>query len=104
VQDYDALSALTGVGDQRRCAKDLATHLLWSPSRLSHHVNRIQRPDQLIRREGGPEGRGMDFVLPPEGLAATQAAAPGHVAVRETFRLRHGRWAFVDRIPLTWST
>jgi len=47
----------------------------------------------------------MDVVLPQEGLPAIQAAAPGHVAaVRETFRLRHRRWAFVDRIPLKWST
>lgn len=38
MQEDDVLSALTGVGDQRRCAKDLATYLLWSPSRLSHHA------------------------------------------------------------------
>jgi hypothetical protein len=43
MQDYDVLSALTGVGDQRWRAKDLATHLLWSPARLSHHVDRMQR-------------------------------------------------------------
>jgi DNA-binding MarR family transcriptional regulator len=32
MQDYDVLSALTGVGDQRWRGQDLATHLLWSPS------------------------------------------------------------------------
>jgi DNA-binding MarR family transcriptional regulator len=42
MQNYDELSALTGAGDQRWRAKDLATHLLWSPSRLSHHVDRMQ--------------------------------------------------------------
>ena len=34
---------MTGVSDQRWRAKDLATHLPWSPSRLSHHVDRMQR-------------------------------------------------------------
>ena len=43
IQEDDVLSALTGVGDQRRCAKDLATHLLWSPSRFPHHADQIQR-------------------------------------------------------------
>ena len=64
MQDYDVLSALTGVGDQRWRAKDLATHLLWSPSRLSHHVDRMQRRELTkraihfaARRSVPPESR-----------------------------------------------
>jgi DNA-binding MarR family transcriptional regulator len=89
MQDYDVLSALTDSTDHRRCAKDLATHLLWSASRLSHHLDRMQRRN-LIHREGCPAGPGTDIVLTPAGRAAIEAAAPSHVAaVRD---------AFIDRI------
>ena len=68
MQDYDVLSALTGVGDQRWRAKDLTTHLLWSPSRLSHHVDRLQRRE----------------------LTNTPRRLPG--------RTRHGRRADIGRL------
>lgn len=85
MQDYDVLSALTDAPDHRWCAKDLAAHLLWSPSRLSHHLDRMQRRE-LVNRAGCPQGRGTDIVLTPKGLAAIKAAAPAHVAsVRDTF-------------------
>jgi DNA-binding MarR family transcriptional regulator len=85
MQDYDVLSALADVADHRWCAKDLGSHLLWSPSRLSHHLDRMQRRE-LIRRDSCPEGRGTDVVLTAQGLAAIEEAAPGHVAaVRQAF-------------------
>jgi DNA-binding MarR family transcriptional regulator len=89
MQDYDVLSALTAAAGYRLCAKDLGTHLLWSPSRLSHHLDRMERRE-LVQRVGCPDGRGSDVVLTTAGLAAIQGAAPGHVeAVRQ---------AFIDRI------
>lgn len=85
MQDYDVLSALGESPDYRWGATDLGTHLLWSPSRLSHHLDRMQRRG-LVRREGRPDRRGSDVVLTPEGLAAIEAAAPAHVsAVRQAF-------------------
>ena len=89
MQDYDVLSALTDATEQRWCAKDLGAHLLWSPSRLSHHLDRMQRRE-LVRRVSCTEGRGSDVVLTAQGLAAIQAAAPGHVAAV--------RQAFIDRL------
>lgn len=87
--DYDVLSALTDRPGHRWCAKDLSGHLLWSPSRLSHHLDRMQRRG-LIRRENRPDGPGTDIVLTPGGLTAIQAAAFDHVeAVRR---------AFIDRL------
>lgn len=86
-QDYDVLSALSDAPGHRSCAKDLSAYLLWSPSRLSHHVDRMQRR-QLVRRGACPQGRGTDVVLTGPGLAAIAAAAPGHVAA-----VRH---AFID--------
>jgi DNA-binding MarR family transcriptional regulator len=85
MQDYDVLSALTAAAQYRLCAKDLGTHLLWSPSRLSHHLDRMERRE-LVRRAACPDGRGSDVVLAPQGLAAIKDAAPGHVeAVRQSF-------------------
>jgi DNA-binding MarR family transcriptional regulator len=84
-QDYDVLSALTDAAERRWCAKDLGAHLLWSPSRLSHHLDRMQRR-KLVRRVSCPTGRGTDVILTAQGFAAIQAAAPGHVAaVRQAF-------------------
>lgn len=85
MQDYDVLSALSDEPGHRWCAKDLGIHLLWSPSRLSHHVDRMQRRG-LVRRDSCQDGRGTDVVLTAKGLAAIEAAAPNHVAaVRQTF-------------------
>lgn len=89
MQDYDVLSALTDSPNHRWCAKDLGDHLLWSPSRLSHHVDRMQRRD-LVRRDACTEGRGTDVVLTSHGLAAIVAAAPEHVTTV--------RQAFIDRL------
>jgi hypothetical protein len=93
MQDYDVLSALTGVGDQRWRAKDLATHLLWSPSPLSHHVDRMQRREltNMPRRLPGwtRYGRRADIGR----LVCHPGGRPGHVAaVRETF---------IDRLSAT---
>lgn len=85
MQDYDVLSALTDTPHHRWSAKDLGAHLLWTPSRLSHHLDRMQRRE-LVRREPSAEGRFNDVVLTPHGLDAIRAAAPAHVeAVRHSF-------------------
>lgn len=103
LQDYDVLSALTDERRYRLCAKDLSAHLLWSPSRLSHHVDRMQQRG-LVRRDNCTKGRGTDVVLTPKGVAAIEAAAPGHVAaVRETFidRLTPTELATLARVSNT---
>lgn len=85
MQDYDVLSALTDAPHHRRSAKDLGAHLLWTPSRLSHHIDRMQRRE-LVRREPSAEGRGNDIVLTSRGVDAIQTAAPDHVeTVRRSF-------------------
>jgi DNA-binding MarR family transcriptional regulator len=85
MQDYDVLSNLSGDESGRCCAKDLAAHLIWSPSRLSHHLDRMEKR-RLVRRSPCTEGRGSDVVLTEQGWAAIRGAAPGHVnAVRDSF-------------------
>jgi DNA-binding MarR family transcriptional regulator len=85
MQDYDVLSALSDATGHRECAKKLVPHLLWSPSRLSHHIDRMQRRE-LVRRDACQEGPGIDIVMTAQGSAAVRAAAPAHVsAVRRAF-------------------
>ena len=85
MQDYDVLSTLTEAPDRRLYLKDLSGHLLWSPSRLSHHLDRMQTRG-LVRRVECPEGRGTDVQATDGGIEAIAAAAPAHVAaVRDAF-------------------
>ena len=69
MQDYDVLSALSAAEGHRRTAKQLGGHLLWSPSRLSHHLDRMQKRG-LVGRGPSADGRGTDVTLTPVGLAA----------------------------------
>jgi len=78
--DYDVLSNLSETEGHRWRLSDLAARMLWSRSRLSHHITRMQQRG-LVTREGcAADGRGAFVVLTADGLRAIQAAAPGHVA------------------------
>ncbi len=84
--DYDVLSNLSAAGDQRMRLTDLARHMRWSTSRLSHQITRMQERGLVDREECADDGRGSMLVLTPAGLAAIAAAAPGHLAsVRKHF-------------------
>ena len=84
--DYDVLSTLTEVPDHRWRASELAARLLWSSSRLSHHVGRMERRG-LVAREGcDADGRGATLTLTAKGWRTIQEAAPAHVeSVRRHF-------------------
>jgi DNA-binding MarR family transcriptional regulator len=58
---------------------ELASSTLFSRSRLSHAVARLER-DGMVRRQSCPsDGRGTFAVLTPKGLDALTSAAPAHV-------------------------
>lgn len=78
--DYDVLSDLSETPDQRLRLSELADRMLWSRSRLSHHISRMQQRGLVAREEHPSDGRGSIVVLTPAGRAAIEAAAPGHVA------------------------
>lgn len=78
--DYDVLSDLSETPDQRLRLSELADRMLWSRSRLSHHLSRMQQRGLVRREECATDGRGSVVVLTPEGRRAIEAAAPGHVA------------------------
>lgn len=77
--DYDVLSTLTeGEGHVWR-ARDLASRLLWSTSRLAHQLRRMEQRN-LVRREPYTEDRrGALISLTDQGWATLREAAPDHV-------------------------
>jgi DNA-binding MarR family transcriptional regulator len=78
--DYDVLSNLSETEGYRWRLSDLAARMLWSKSRLSHHLTRMQQRGLVTREDCPEDGRGAVVVLTQGGLGAIQAAAPDHVA------------------------
>jgi DNA-binding MarR family transcriptional regulator len=78
--DYDVLSHLSESAEHRARLTELAGRMLWSNSRLSHHLTRMQQRGLVRRCECPDDGRGANIVLTDEGLRAIEAAAPQHVA------------------------
>lgn len=84
--DYDVLSALGASPDRRRRVSELADRMLWSRSRLSHHLARMQQRGLVVREECATDGRGAVVVLTDEGTRTIERAAPPHVeSVRRHF-------------------
>jgi DNA-binding MarR family transcriptional regulator len=77
--DYEVLSEVSEVEEQRIRFGDLARALRWERSRLSHHVKRMEKRGLVRREEAADDGRGAFVVLTPDGRAALERAAPGHV-------------------------
>jgi DNA-binding MarR family transcriptional regulator len=78
--DYDVLSNLSEAADHRWRLNELAARMLWSRSRLSHHIARMEQRGLVRREECASDARGAFVVLTEGGLRAIQEAAPGHVA------------------------
>ncbi|MGX1885470.1 MarR family winged helix-turn-helix transcriptional regulator [Streptomyces sp. NPDC055287] len=84
--DYDVLSTLSDSPDHRRRISELADRMLWSRSRVSHHLARMQQRGLVVREECETDGRGSVVTLTDEGLRTIEAAAPPHVeSVRRHF-------------------
>jgi DNA-binding MarR family transcriptional regulator len=84
--DFPVLVTLSETEGHRIRLIELAQRLLWSKSRLAHHLDRMVRRD-LVRREAHPRNsRATIVALTAHGLHTLQAAAPAHVAsVRRNF-------------------
>ena len=78
--DYDVLSTLSERPDSRWRARDLAAQLLWSTSRLAHHVGRMEQRGLVARQPCPGDARGALIGLTEQGRAALERAAPPHVA------------------------
>lgn len=84
--DYDVLSTLASAEDRRGRSTEIAARMLWSKSRLSRQLDRMERRGLVKRQQCPTDARGSDVVLTDEGLKAIMNAAPGHVdSVRAHF-------------------
>ena len=84
--DYDVLSSVSEAAGHSMRLGDLAAHMLWSKSRLSHHVARMEQRGLVARRDCASDGRGAVLTLTEAGWQAIRDAAPGHVeSVRTHF-------------------
>lgn len=84
--DYVVLAALTDQAEPRMRQFELGEWLGWEKSRLSHHISRMVKRDLVAKERCPSDRRGSFVVITPEGQAAIEQAAPGHVeAVRELF-------------------
>ena len=77
---YEILVNLSEVPGQALRMSRLAEMSLSSRSRLSHAVARLEKAGWVRRSECTTDRRGAICELTDAGLAALQAAAPGHVA------------------------
>jgi DNA-binding MarR family transcriptional regulator len=73
--DYDVLTSLADAEDRRIRLSEMADRMLWSKSRLSHHVTRMQQRGLVTRQECPSDGRGAFIVLTDRGMETL-----GHVA------------------------
>nr|WP_052021048.1 MarR family transcriptional regulator [Actinokineospora spheciospongiae] len=83
--DYDVLVQLSETPGGRLRVFEVAEHLQWEQSRLSHHLARMQRRGLVVREECTTDRRGAYAVLTDAGREAIEKAAPAHAAtVRRT--------------------
>lgn len=84
--DYDVLSSLGDAEGHRERLSELASRMLWSKSRLSHQITRMQRRGLVVKEDSADDGRAAIVVLTDKGRRTIEEAASAHVAsVRRNF-------------------
>jgi DNA-binding MarR family transcriptional regulator len=77
--DYDVLSTLTEGPQPAWRATALAERLMWSTSRLAHHVGRMERRGLVVRYGSREDRRAAAIALTAAGRTTLERAAPLHV-------------------------
>ena len=84
--DYAVLLALSESKERRMRSSEMAAHIGWERSRLSHHLSRMERRGLIRREECATDSRGAEVVLEPAGAEAFHGATVPHLsAIRELF-------------------
>lgn len=84
--DYSVLSTLSETAGKDWRLRDLAERLSWSPSRLAHHLSRMERRELVIRGPSSGDPRGAPISLTEKGTRTVESAASPHVrSVRRHF-------------------
>jgi DNA-binding MarR family transcriptional regulator len=83
--DYVVLVMLTDMPSGAARVHELARHLGWERSRVSHHVARMAERGLVRKERCASDRRGSYVVVTEAGRRALEAAAPGHVAAVRRF-------------------
>lgn len=78
--DYSVLSNLAEADERRFRITELAKHMQWSQSRLSHQLRRMEERGLVRRDQVADDARGATVVLTRDGLAGIARATPTHLA------------------------
>ena len=77
--DYAVLLALVEHPDRRMRSSQLADHISWERSRLSHHLGRMERRGLVTREAAANDSRGAEIVLTPVGAHLFRSASAPHM-------------------------
>ncbi|PJJ70502.1 DNA-binding MarR family transcriptional regulator [Diaminobutyricimonas aerilata] len=84
--DYAVMLALSEAEGRRLRSSELADHIGWERSRLSHHLGRMEKRGLLVREGCATDNRGAEITLTPVGSDAFRSASSPHLrAIRELF-------------------
>ncbi|MEU8388639.1 MarR family transcriptional regulator [Micromonospora sp. NPDC048843] len=84
--DYAVLLALSEAEGESMRSSELASHIGWERSRLSHHLGRMERRGLIRRQECATVPRGAEVLLTAAGTEAFRGATFPHLrAIRELF-------------------
>lgn len=84
--DYGVLLALSEADNHTLRSSELAAHVGWERSRLSHHLGRMERRGLIRRNDCLTDNRGAEITLTDAGGAAFRKATAPHLhAIRELF-------------------
>jgi DNA-binding MarR family transcriptional regulator len=78
--DYHVLVLLSEADRQRLRMGELASRLVFSPSRLTYQISSMERRGLVVRESCPEDRRGSQAVLTATGLLALREAAPHHLA------------------------
>ncbi len=86
MNDYHVLVALADAPGRRIRMGELASRLVFSPSRVTYQITSMVKRG-LVKKESCPDDkRGFEAVLTEQGLTALREAAPAHLeTVRKSF-------------------
>jgi len=84
--DYAVLLALSEASGRRIRSSELAEHVNWERSRLSHHLGRMEARGLIRREKCATDSRGSEVVLTDAGAGQFRRASAPHLrAVQELF-------------------
>ena len=84
--DYAVLLALSEAAGRRVRSSELAEHVSWERSRLSHHLGRMEARGLVRRERCADDSRGSEILLTDDGAARFRRASAPHLrAVQELF-------------------